>query len=341
MKLTPSKEETKLKKLIEESEKILVTSHIRIDPDAVCSILITTDILEQLYPEKSIFPIIQESYYKWPINTEKIFPGIGTIENIPNEMVDLNDYDLVIVCDAGEIERCLPKRKGKTKVVIIDHHEIIPNSKQDVLINEKRSSNTEQLYITFKRIFNGNFSVNKDLATLIYFGIITDNGRFLYENVNSETFEVVAEIFDIAEVNPQLMEKNILRLNINSLKALREALNNMKCKKNFCYSYFTKGFVKKTHLTVEELTSGGKDHFLSNIVVNTKDVDWGFVVYPTSNNDVWKVSFRAFRDTENIEPYARALGGGGHIRAASSTITAKSAKEAVKIVLDTISQNPS
>ena len=341
MKLTPSKEELKLKKLIEESEKILVTGHIRIDPDAVCSILITTDILRQIYTEKIINPIIQESYYKWPINTEEIFPGINTINNLPGEVIDLEKYDLVIVCDAGSIERCLPKWKGDTEIAIIDHHEIIPNSKQDVLINEKRSSNSEQLYITFRKIFDGSFSINKDLASLIYFGITADNGRFLYENVNSETFEVVAEIFDIAEVNPQIVEKNTLRLSINSLKALGEALNNMQCKKNFCYSYFTKDFVKKNGLTVEELTSGGKDHFLSNIVINTKDIDWGFVTYPTSEKDIWKVSFRAFRNTENVEPYARALGGGGHIRSASATVDAKSAKEAVKIVLDTIAQNPS
>ncbi len=341
MKLTPSKEEKKLKRLIEDSDKILVTAHIRIDPDAVCSILITKDIINQVYPEKSVDPIIQESYFKWPINTEEIFPGINAIKNLPNQTIDLEKYDLVIVCDSGSIERCLPKRKGETKIAIIDHHEINSDLRQDVLVNEKRSSNSEQLYITFKKIFKGKFSVDKNIASLIYFGITADNRRFLYENVNSETFKVVAEIFDTAEVNPQIVEKNTLRLSLSSLKALGEALNNMKCKENYCYSYFTRDFVKKNGLTVEELTSGGKDHFLSQLVINTKDVDWGFVTYPISEKDMWKVSFRAFRNTQNVEPYARALGGGGHVRAASSTVEAKSAKEAVKTVLAVISQNPS
>jgi phosphoesterase RecJ-like protein len=324
MKLTPSKEEKKLKKLLDESQKILVTGHQRIDPDAVCSILVTIDILKQIYPEKDIDPIIQETNYNWPINTEEVFPGIGKIKNLPNEEIDLDQYDLVLVEDANRIGRCLSKTKGKSKITVIDHHDSKLREKPDIFINEGRSSNVEQLYITFKRIFNGNFKISKDTASLIYFGITADNGRFLYDKVSSDTFQVVADIYDIADVNPQKLEKNVLRLTRKSLISLKEVMENMKCDGNYCYSYITKEFIDKHNLTNSDVTSGGKDYFLSNIIVNTQGLDWGFMVYPIPGENRCRVSFRSFRNTEDVQKYARQLGGGGHINASAASINAKS-----------------
>ncbi|MFH1547080.1 MAG: bifunctional oligoribonuclease/PAP phosphatase NrnA [bacterium] len=341
MKLTPSKEELKLKKLIEESNKILVTGHQRIDPDAICGVLAVTKIINQLFPEKTVNPILQESHYKWPINSEKVFPGIKSVKNIPDETIDLDKYDLVIVCDADRLDRCITNMKGSSKIAVIDHHEIHPKEGRDIFINEKRSSCSEQVYVSFKRMFDGGFKVGKDIATLIYFGITADTGRFLYKSVNSETFEVVSEIFDISNANPQQVEKNSLRISRNSLNALSEALKNMRCEKNYCYSYIEKDFTEQNNITSEEVTSGGKDYFLSQLIVNTKDIDWGFVVIPTPEQNIWRVSFRAFRDTEDVERFARALGGGGHITASAANVDSNTAKEAVEVVLDTIESNPS
>lgn len=339
MNLKPSKEELKLKKLVENSQKVLITGHRGIDPDAVCSILILTDILKQIYPDKEVFPIIQEIRYEWPINTDELFPGISTIDNRGKDQIDLDNYDLAIACDSSSLERCLPNTKGKTTIAIIDHHNSPPDGSESAFVNEQRSSNSEQIYITARRLWGDKFEISKNTARLIYLGIVMDNGRFLFDKINSDTFAVVSDIYDIAKVNMQKIDKDFSIMTKRTTISLTEALNNRKSEGRMCYSSFSKEFIKDNNLKTEEVTAGGKDYFLSNIIVGNKDYDWGFVVYPSIKEDKWRVSFRSFINTEDVEQYAKALGGGGHkVASAAYLDDIDNEKDGVQKVLDTISQ---
>lgn len=341
MKLTPSKEELKLKKLIEESSKILLITHIRIDEDAICSTLLTYYFLHKYYPDKEISIIIQETQDYWPRFTELDLKDYEKIDNIPSsQKVDLTKYNLVILNDVDEIKRCLSNYEGKTKVAIVDHHDSLAPESFEVKVNELRSSATEQVFITYKRILGNKFKVDKYISQYVHIGIFADTGRFLYSKTTSDTYEIMAEIKKVNTTNSEDLWKKIMNMDPKAVKTLGEAINNMKIVDNLCYSYISDEYKKNNNLTIDQVRSGISDNFLSSIARYIHGVDWAFVVFPIGEN-AWKIGFRSIGGKVDVEKYARALKGGGHRSAASTIISANTVDEALKIVLDTIASNPS
>ena len=131
----------KFKKIIDSTPRILVTSHISPDPDALASVLLLGTTLKLNYPDKDVLMILEEE----PEGLEFL---TGYKEVKFQSLIDaLNSHkpDLFILLDAVNYERCSRNdgdavrrylKDNKVATAIIDHHEPTGKDDTDVYIHQ-------------------------------------------------------------------------------------------------------------------------------------------------------------------------------------------------------------
>ena len=145
------KESKQFKKLIEKSKNILILTHLGPDPDAFGSSLIMKKMLNTYYPQKEvIFKAKQLPKDNYPFMDE-----ITLVEEFEN-----GNEDLVIVCDMGELVKCIEPKSAFTlenkKLIYVDHHRTDTDD-GDLTINEHLSSATEQVIVLWKDVLGKKF----------------------------------------------------------------------------------------------------------------------------------------------------------------------------------------
>ena len=104
------------------------------------------------------------------------------------------DYDAAIVLDCGDLKRVGGVKKfiqeGKP-LINIDHHVTNDRFGSVNVVQPKASSTCEMIFDLFKE---ARYALNKNLALLLYAGIMTDTGSFRYENTSAHSHAVVEEL---------------------------------------------------------------------------------------------------------------------------------------------------
>lgn len=325
------------KQKLNDSKNILILTHLGMDHDAVCSVLLLKYILDTHYENKNSTIVTNEK--EWPKFKKWNLRGLDEIEHVKKaEEINFIKYDLVLLVDVSQYDRSLKNFKAGdeilNKTVVIDHHTIKAPAKFALTINENRSSSAEQIFVLFRDILGKDFRLDKHISFFTQLGIVADTNRFLFnEQISPETFEIMAQLVKVNKLN---LEEKYYRMMNNppkSVFALEEIIARTKFKDDLVYSYLPKNVLK--HFVFRE-TKAATGMFLSICIRTLVNVNWGFLVKPTAKKNEWRVMLRSRSNTKDVRALAEKLGGGGHINAASATILAKNAKKAVESVLDMI-----
>jgi bifunctional oligoribonuclease and PAP phosphatase NrnA len=153
------------------------------------------------------------------------------------------------------------------------------------------------------------------IAEALYVGVVTDTGRFMYENTGARAHEMAAELIeggiDVHAIYRRLYEG----IPQGKLELLARGLSNVQ--------RFDGGLLTVTHLTLEDYQSTGADESYSEGVVDhLRSVEGTAVaglvrdLLGDGESPKRKVSLRATDDRIDVSKIARAQGGGGHRRAA-------------------------
>ncbi len=171
---------------IKEYDKILIFRHFRPDGDAVGSTRGLAEILKLTYPEKKIY--LQNADFSEYLS----FYGEED-ELLPDE--EYADA-LGILMDTATMKRISNQKFPLCKEFVkIDHH--IPIESYGVVewVEEERSSTCEMV-AAFYDAFKDELKINKQAATYIYTGMVTDSGRFRYRDVSGETLRLAGLMLD-------------------------------------------------------------------------------------------------------------------------------------------------
>lgn len=300
--------------------------------DAFCSMILTKLFIEQLDPRKNVVMKARQ------MPTAKL-PRMKEI-TLVKELRD-EEEDLIIVTDTGSIDFCLdfardPMKDTNKEVVCIDHHTEINSQSDGLVINEERSSASEQVFITFKDILGKKFKITKDIAELIQYGIVADTGRFLYDTTTPDTLRVFADAKQVFDVDMEAMSYNAAKFPKEATPAIISYLKTLTIEKDMAYMYISLDEIEKGGLSktgVNEAQAFLRDKYIRFI----QGVHWGFVIKPDfDNQNTWFVSFRSTKGYQEVGGIAQLLGGGGHPYAAAAGIKANNAEEALEKVLDAI-----
>ena len=326
------KEEKLLKKEISKSKNILLLTHRGPDLDAFCSMLLIYRILKNLFPRKNItmkarqYPQIK-------------LPQMENIELV--EEIDRGDEDLILCTDSSEWSIVADEHKdgiysSEVKRFFIDHHKT--ESSESNVVNEMRSSATEQVYVTFKRIFEKKFKLDEDIASLVQYGIVADTGRFLYDITTFDTFRVFAEVKEFHSVDLEDFTYKYDKFPQEANEAVIELLKTLTIQDDMAYMYISKEIVEEKGLTKQGVNNGQaflRDKYLRFI----QGVHWGFIVKPIFEyTNKWYVSFRSTKGYQDVEIIAKKLNGGGHKYSSATKITADTVEEVLEKVLEVVKE---
>ena len=299
-----SREETL--RAIRERRRFCLTTHEGPDGDAVGSLAAMQQVLTALGKDAVAFLPAEE----FPLPYEYRFIELEGLVTEPP--ADLAERTLVFL-DCGNIDRTpleVLKREQGSPLVNIDHHH--DNTRFGTInhVDPHASCTAEMVWDLMHAL---GVPITKAIGEALYVGLVTDTGRFMYENTGPRAHEMAAELLaagiDAHAVYRQLYEG----IPQGKLELLARGLSNVE--------RFDGGLLTVTHLTRDDYHSAGADESYSEGVVDhlrsvAGTAVAGLVRDQLAGEPARKVSLRATDDRIDVSRIARALGGGGHRRAA-------------------------
>ena len=287
--------------------------HIRPDGDCVGASRGLKTILQLSFPEKEVLiPDTQHSDF-----LEFLGPDDGQIP-----MEQYADA-LGIVLDTASENRISNKKYTLCKELIkIDHHIPLENYGDYIWVEEERSSCCEMV-VVFYETFRDELVLDKEGATYIYTGMVTDSGRFRYDSVTPQTFRCAAFLmeqgFRTDDIYRNLYADDFSFIQLRARYVLKIQLTDC----NVAYIYTTK----------EEAASYGADNFtLSRGMVNVMSEIRGIDTWVNFTETEGGVLCEIRSNKYNINPIAVKYGGGGHQKASGCTL--KDQGEAMSLLAD-------
>ncbi len=288
---------------IKASDRILITRHIRPDGDAVGSTKGLARILRLTYPEKEIF-VINKDYSEY-------------LEFLGEEDAEVSDDvyrdSLCIVIDTGNAERISNKKYSLCrKIIKIDHH--IDNAPYgDISWVEDFRSSACEMIADFYYTFSDELKIDKEAATYIFTGIVTDSGRFRFSSTTGDTLRYAASFLEFGLDTENIFTHLYLK-DFDYLKFQSDMFKRMKITENgVVYLHIDRKTQKKYNLTSE--TAG-------NVVSMLEDIN-GCLIWIVFIDADEKIRVRLRSRFVEINPLAEKYNGGGHAHACGATVYSK------------------
>jgi phosphoesterase RecJ-like protein len=289
---------------IRGADRFLLTTHENPDGDALGSLLAMHHILGAIDKDSVMFLASKE----FPLPIEyRFLPLEEVFHEAPVDLVDR----VVVFLDCGNIDR-MPvdwlQRDG-SRVLNIDHHHDNTRFGTRNLVDVGASSTAE---IVFEIARELGAELTLEIASALYVGLVTDTGRFMYENTSPRAHRVAAELIeagvDVDDTYRRLYEK----VPIEKLRLVSRALDAIEQTDDGCLTiaYLTDADYAATGAS-EAHTEGIIDHLRS---LNGSRV--AALVRDKQDGAARKVSLRAVDGAVDVSRIAREMGGGGHARAA-------------------------
>ena len=307
-----------VKALLSTAKQIVIVPHKNPDGDAIGSSLGLYHYLNlEGHHVNVIAPNDYPEFLKW-------MPGEDAIvkfdEDETNSSVLIEQADIIFTLDfnslhrTGKMEPVLAK--SNSIKIMIDHHQQPDDYARYVYSDVNMCSTSEMIY-HFIEMLEGLKSINADIGTCLYTGIMTDTGSFRFRSTTSTTHRVIADLIDKGADNAEI-HNNVYDTNsYDSLQLLGCALNNLKLLKKFNTAYIT--------LSQDELNSfdfkKGDTEGIVNYALSLKGVVFAVIFIEHKKEKIIKISLRS-KGNFDVNTFARNyFDGGGHTNAAGGRST--------------------
>jgi phosphoesterase RecJ-like protein len=220
---------------------------------------------------------------------------------------------LVVFLDCGNIDRMTVdflKHEG-THIVNIDHHHDNTLFGTVNLVVASASCTAEIVFDLAKEL---GAELTPEIADALYVGLVTDTGRFMYENTTARAHQMAAELIQ-AGVEPHLVYRRLFEdLPFSRLQLLQRALASVERHDDgaLTIAHLTEDDFKVTGALATD-SEGIVDHMRAVQGTSVACVVRDFVGPERSGR---KVSLRATDGRVDVSKIAREMGGGGHPQAA-------------------------
>lgn len=286
---------------IVEYNKIIIVRHIRPDGDCVGGTIGLRELLRASFKEKEI-KVIAEDFVDY-------LDFVGKEDELEDE--EYYKDSLVIALDTATADRISNKyyRSGK-ELIKIDHH-IETDKYGDInWVEDYRSSLCEML-VDFYECFKDKLVLNKEAASALYVGIVTDSGRFKFESVHGDTLRLASVLLD-AGINTEKIFAELYLKDSKILLLQGEVLKKFKLTKNgVAYIYIDKKMREKNDLSMSDASS------MISVIENIRgSIIW--IAFIENDDESIRVRLRSRFVTVN--EIATKYHGGGHDRASGATV---------------------
>lgn len=301
-------------KTIKKYDIITIFRHIHPDGDAYGSQIGLKRMINKMFPKKKVYCLGEQSSH-WG----KIFDAMD--ENVPHE--DIRN-SLAIVLDVADGRRVDDERFATAKEIIkIDHHIFV-----EVLgthLDFVDTSYCACCEMIAQLAYDNKVKMDKEIATPIFAGLVTDSGRFMFSSTTARTMNLASKLVNEG-VDFVSLYAFLYAQDIESVKFKGFCQTNFKMTEHGVgYNIITKDIQEQFNVGPNQ--GAGVVNVLSNI--NGVPV-WAHFSY--KEDGTVKAELRSSGLPVNL--IATKYGGGGHRQAAGCTLENDSLIESVLKDLD-------
>jgi len=287
---------------------IAILSHVNPDGDTLGSSLGMLGVFNKLGHRCHIIsPNDYPEFLKWMPGTE----FITILKHSHSEALKiLSSAEMIFAVDFNEIKRFRDLKDtfelSSAFKVLIDHHPG-PVMKVNSLLSDPTASSTAELVYRLLVETGYRHLIDKDIATCLFTGIMTDTGCFSYNSSNRKTWETVAELLDFGIDKDEIYSFTYDNYSEHRMRLLGFSLND----RMEVFQEFRTGFIalSKEDMDRYHFEVGDSEGFV-NYPLSIKGIQFSALFL--EKEDHVKISFRS-KGSFPVNEFARDnFHGGGH-----------------------------
>lgn len=318
----------KIADLLNGSQRILVTAHVRPDGDAIGSVSGMAWSLKKAGKEVDVALVD---------GVPERFAFVTPPLEFSTEPVIKSDHEVILVLDTGEKNRTgieIEYDPAKTVMVNIDHH---PSNTLFGDINYLDGKAAAACEIVAALLNHANLPVDQDVALALMLGLITDSRFFQNEGLRYTTHEAAAFLLRTGVNTTRILNTLNSGKSEADLRVSGFGLSNfrLECNKNLGWLVIRQSDLKKLDANVGNVYASG----IFNQMLSIKETLASVVIFEREDG-MSACEFRS-RSGIDVKEIAVRLGGGGHL-AASGCSQEKGidtlAQEAVSLMRNQVEQ---
>ncbi len=281
----------KIYKKIKQYDTIVVARHVGPDPDAVASQIALRDSIKLTFPNKKVLAVGA---------SVSRFKNYGLLDKA--EFDGIKDT-LLIITDVPTIERVDGIQDLSYKEIIkIDHH---PHGEKICALEIVDDTASSACQLIAELIFATNLKMDKNVASNLFLGIVSDSDRFLLAYTTAKTFQVVSKLIEEQNLDFVHLYDVLYERPINEIKFHGYLSQNLTFTANgLAYIKISPEVIQEYEVDVSTPSNMINDfNYIKDVLV------WVFVTHD-EKNEMYKVNIRSRGPI--INEIAEKYHGGGH-----------------------------
>lgn len=292
---------------LRECSSFAITGHVNPDGDCLGSQLALAHALRELGKEATVL-LAEDSPVEEGLRFLPGFDGFmpaGKFGGSPEAFV------CVDVSVRDRIKESAAVMDRANRVFVIDHHEK-PEIEAELLYDDSGAASCSM--IVWEVIAAMGVKPTPDIALCAYTGLMTDTGRFQYQNTDPRAFELAAQMVH-AGARPALAAREFFQSrSLASMRMEQRMISHMQVLQG--------GRIAFSMVTLEDFAECDARNADAEMLIDTLRSLGGVHVacLLKEREGFVRGSLRAKDDESDVASIARALGGGGHKAAAGFTL---------------------
>jgi len=293
--------------LCQQARTILLTGPVFPDGDSIGACLALRTAIQQISNANVDITGKITFRYQW----------MSGISDFKEDKDLLEHYDLAIVLD-GDRYRLPPlverAYNNANHCALIDHHASTDSSVYSLALLDVHSASTCQMILTI--LDRWKLELTKEIAEMIYTGLIFDTGGFRHPNTTVAVHNIAARLLATGIDHSTIFSTVLVERKSSGLQLLADTIANHK--------YLANGEIILASIDLATMNrlkcTQGDIEGIIDMLVFTQGVELACLCIERSEQQV-KLSLRS-RKTVNVATLAKKIhaDGGGHIRAAGAIV---------------------
>jgi bifunctional oligoribonuclease and PAP phosphatase NrnA len=306
------KEWLELKNQLGKVNRIIITTHLNPDGDAIGSVFGLYWYLKNMGKEATIIvPNEYPEFLQWLLDNDKVV----NFSKSKAEAVDLiKNAEMIFHLDYNDIKRSgdLKDKLDKTDAykVMIDHHPL-PQLEAEIKISDTTVSSTCEMIVETLLQLSGAEAFDLNIAESLFLGILTDTGCFNHNSSNPRTYELISLLLKAGARKDRIFRLVYDNFSMNRMRLMGYCLNEkMEILPEYSTAFISISLEEQQRFGFE---TGDSEGFV-NLPLSIKGIN--FTALFIEREDKVKISLRSKGDFPVNVVAEKYYTGGGHRNAA-------------------------
>tara|TARA_R110001583_G_scaffold412_2_gene3807 strand:- start:49896 stop:50927 length:1032 start_codon:yes stop_codon:yes gene_type:complete len=300
--------------LLSTPKNVVIVPHRNPDGDAIgASLAIYHYLINKGHNATVVAPNDYPDFLKWLPGSKETYKF--DMQNRQSKSA-LDEASIVFLLDFNALHRVGSDMQNSLEAydgtfIMIDHHQQ-PDDVATYLFSDTSICSTCQMVYHFLEKLDAINSINAEIASCLYTGIMTDTGSFRFPSTTSTTHRIIADLIDKGAENAKI-HNNVYDTNsYGKLQLLGRALSNLVVIEDLKTAYITLSQQELNEFNYQK----GDTEGVVNYALSLEGVIFAAIFIEDVDQQIIKISLRS-KGSFSVNKFSREhFDGGGHDNAA-------------------------